>query len=246
MREYEFKGAVDAMMALAAFGNTYIQTNAPWKLIKTDRDSRGTGDQELHPDSKSRRPSHRAVMPAKAQECWTMLGYNDNISNHPISDAVRQVPETCIRSPAPLFVKMEEDQVKELDALLQKRVAEANKKREKIPVVTFEEFQKLDIRTGKVLSAEPVPKSNKLLKLQVDIGGETRQIVAGMQQFYKPEELVGRDVVVVTNLAPAKNIRCGEQWHDPCSRGFGITAHTVKTRRTGIEDPVNSVFTSFF
>jgi methionyl-tRNA synthetase len=55
-----------------------------------------------------------------------------------------------------------------------------------------------------VLSAEPVPKSNKLLKLQVDIGGEIRQIVAGMQQFYKPEELVGRDVVVVTNLASVK------------------------------------------
>jgi methionyl-tRNA synthetase len=144
------------------------------------------------------------VMPAKAQKCWTMLGYNDNISNHPISEAVRQVPETCIRAPAPLFAKMEEDQVKELDALLQKRVAEANKKREKTPLVAFEEFQKMDIRTGKVLSAEPVPKSNKLLKLQVDIGGETRQIVAGMQQFYTPEELVGRDVVVVTNLAPVK------------------------------------------
>ncbi|MDD1684343.1 MAG: methionine--tRNA ligase subunit beta, partial [Methanoregula sp.] len=71
-------------------------------------------------------------------------------------------------------------------------------------VVTFEEFQKLDIRTGKVLSAEPVPKSNKLLKLMVDIGSETRQIVAGMQQFYKPGEMVGKDVVVVTNLAPAK------------------------------------------
>jgi methionyl-tRNA synthetase len=144
------------------------------------------------------------VMPAKAQECWIMLGYNDNISNYPISEAVRQVPETCIRTPAPLFAKMEEDQVKELDALLQKRVAEANKKREKTPLVAFEEFQKLDIRTGKVLSAEPVPKSNKLLKLQVDIGGETRQIVAGMQQFYTPDELVGRDVVVVTNLAPVK------------------------------------------
>jgi len=99
---------------------------------------------------------------------------------------------------------MDEDKVKELDALLQKRVAEANKKSEKIPVVTFEEFQKLDIRTGKVLSAEPVPKSNKLLKLMVDIGSEQRQIVAGMQQFYKPDDLVGKDVVVVTNLAPAK------------------------------------------
>jgi len=75
---------------------------------------------------------------------------------------------------------------------------------EKTPIVSIEEFQKLEIKIGRVLAAEPVQKSNKLLKLQVDIGGEQRQIVAGMQQFYKPEELVGRDVVVVTNLAPVK------------------------------------------
>ncbi len=98
---------------------------------------------------------------------------------------------------------MEDDQIKELDALLRKRVSEANKKMEKTPTVSFEEFQKLEIRTGRVLSAEPVPKSNKLLKLQVDIGSEKRQIVAGMQQFYTPEEMVGKDVVVVVNLAPA-------------------------------------------
>jgi len=75
---------------------------------------------------------------------------------------------------------------------------------EKTPTVSFEEFQKLEIRTGRVLSAEPVPKSNKLLKLMVDIGTEKRQIVAGMQQFYTPGELVGKDVVVVVNLAPAR------------------------------------------
>jgi methionyl-tRNA synthetase len=204
MREYEFKGAVDAMMALAAFGNTYIQTNAPWKMIKTDREAAAQVIKNCIQIAKAVALLLEPVMPSKAQECWTMLGYNDRVSDHPISEAVRQVPETVLRAPAPLFAKMEEDQVRQLDALLQKRVAEANKKGEKTPVVTFEEFQKLDIRTGNVLSAEPVPKSNKLLKLLVDIGGETRQIVAGMQQFYKPEELVGRDVVVVTNLAPAK------------------------------------------
>ncbi|WP_292421512.1 methionine--tRNA ligase subunit beta, partial [Methanoregula sp.] len=91
-----------------------------------------------------------------------------------------------------------------ITALLRQRVPAATKTSEKIPVVTFEEFQKLDLRTGKVLSAEPVPKSNKLLKLMVDIGTEKRQIVAGMQQFYTPGEIVGKDVVVVTNLAPAK------------------------------------------
>jgi len=195
---------VDAMMALAAFGNTYIQTNAPWKMIKTDREAAAQVIKNCVQIAKAVALLLEPVMPSKAQECWTMLGYNDRVSDHPISEAVRQVPETVLRAPAPLFAKMEEDQVRELDALLQKRVAEANKKGEKTPMVTFEEFQKLDIRTGNVLSAEPVPKSNKLLKLLVDIGGETRQIVAGMQQFYKPEELVGRDVVVVTNLAPAK------------------------------------------
>jgi methionyl-tRNA synthetase len=204
MREYEFKGAVDAVMTLAAFGNTYIQKNAPWKLIKTDRAAAAKVINNCIQITKALTLLIEPVMPAKAQECWKQLGYGDTVADHPINEALSPVQDACIKVPSPLFSKMEEDQVKELDALLQKRVAEANKKMEKIPVVTFEEFQKLDIRTGKVLSAESVPKSNKLLKLQVEIGGETRQIVAGMQQFYKPDELVGRAVVVVTNLAPAK------------------------------------------
>jgi methionyl-tRNA synthetase len=144
------------------------------------------------------------MMPEKAQECWVMLGYTDTIATHQISDAIQEVRATNIPVPKPLFAKMDENQIAELDALLQKRVAEANRKMEKIPTVSFEEFQKLEIRTGRVLAAEQVPKSNKLLRLQVDIGGETRQIVAGMQQIYKPEELVGKDVVVVTNLAPSR------------------------------------------
>jgi methionyl-tRNA synthetase len=99
---------------------------------------------------------------------------------------------------------MEDTRIAELDALLQKRVAEANRKMEKIPAISIDEFAKVEIRTGKVLSAEGIPKSNKLLKLQVDIGGETRQIVSGIAQFYKPDELVGQNVVVLTNLVPAK------------------------------------------
>jgi methionyl-tRNA synthetase len=204
MRDYEFKGAVDAIMALAAFGNTYIQTSAPWKLIKTDRAAGTQVIKNCVQIAKALALLIEPVMPDTAQRCWAELGYSDMVAAHPVSDATCEVPEACIKPPTPLFVKMEESQIAELEALLQRRVAEADKRTEKIPVVTFEEFQKLDIRTGKVLSAEPVPKSNKLLKLMVDIGSETRQIVAGMQQFYRPEELVGTDVVVVTNLAPAK------------------------------------------
>jgi methionyl-tRNA synthetase len=204
MRDYEFKGAVDAIMTLAAFGNTYIQTNAPWKQIKTDRAAAAQVIRNCVQVVKALAILIEPVMPDTARRCWTQLGYHDPVADHPISDATHPVLEACIKPPIPLFIKMEDTQIAELDALLQKRVAEANRKTEKIPVVTFEEFQKLDIRTGKVLSAEPVPKSNKLLKLMVDIGSEKRQIVAGMQQFYQPEEMVGKDVVVVTNLAPAK------------------------------------------
>lgn len=70
-------------------------------------------------------------------------------------------------------------------------------------MISFKDFQKLDLRVGEVLSAEPVPNADKLLKLTVDIGDEQRTMVAGVALSYKPEELVGRSVVVVANLEPA-------------------------------------------
>jgi methionyl-tRNA synthetase len=204
MRDYEFKGAVDAIMALAAFGNTYIQTNAPWKLIKTDRDAAARVIKNSVQIVKALCLLLQPVMPDAAERCWQMLGFPDRASDHPVSDATCPVPEGSIAAPAPLFSKMEDDQVKELDALLQKRVSEANKKMEKTPMISIEEFAKVEMKTGIILAAEAIPKSSKLLKLQVDIGSETRQIVSGIAQFYKPDELVGQKVVVLTNLAPAK------------------------------------------
>jgi methionyl-tRNA synthetase len=204
MQEYEFKGAVDAVMSLAAFGNTYMQNNAPWKLVKTDRAAAATVIKNSIQLIKALALLIEPIMPAKSQECWAMLGYADAIASHPISEVTQEIIPIRIPAPKPLFVKMDDQQIAGLDALLQKRVSEANKRMEKTLIVSIEEFQKLEIKTGRVVAVEPVPKSNKLLRLQVDIGSEQRQIVAGMQQFYKPEELVGRDVVVVTNLAPVK------------------------------------------
>jgi methionyl-tRNA synthetase len=204
MQEYEFKGAVDTMMNLAAFGNTYIQSNAPWKLIKTDKTLASTVIKNCTQILKALALLIEPIMPEKAQDCWEMLGNTDPIATHSITEAITEIKARSIPLPKPLFAKIEESQITELDALLQKRVAEANKKMEKAPTISIEDFQRLEIKIGRVLGAEPVPKSNKLLKLQVDIGNEKRQIVAGLQQFYKPEEIVGRDVVVLTNLAPVK------------------------------------------
>ena len=69
-------------------------------------------------------------------------------------------------------------------------------------MISFEEFQKVELKVAKVLSAEKVEKSNKLLKLQIDLGGETKQLVAGIAQQYTPESIVGREVIVVANLEP--------------------------------------------
>jgi methionyl-tRNA synthetase len=70
--------------------------------------------------------------------------------------------------------------------------------------ITIEEFQKIQLKTAKVLTAERVPRSEKLIKLQVDLGAEQRQVVAGVGKKYEPEQLVGRTIVIVANLKPAK------------------------------------------
>jgi len=85
------------------------------------------------------------------------------------------------------------------------RVEEAEKAARKGPkTVSIEEFANLDIRIAKVVSAEPIKGSKKLYKLIVDLGGEKRQVVSGIAEFYTPDELVGMDVALIANLAPAK------------------------------------------
>lgn len=68
--------------------------------------------------------------------------------------------------------------------------------------INFEEFQKIELKVAKVIQAERIEESEKLLKLQIDLGGEKRQIVAGVAKFYQPENLVGKEIVVVANLEP--------------------------------------------
>lgn len=71
-------------------------------------------------------------------------------------------------------------------------------------MISFEEFKKMDLRVGKIIKAEAIEKSKKLLKLQVDIGEEKRQILAGIAEFYNPDDLIGKKVAIVVNLEPIK------------------------------------------
>ncbi|MGB9587716.1 MAG: methionine--tRNA ligase subunit beta, partial [Armatimonadota bacterium] len=112
-------------------------------------------------------------------------------------------PGTQTRSPKPIFPRID---TKKLSVTERATPQAPTPKEEKVEAqtISFDEFKRLNLRVGKVISADRVPGADKLLQLTVDIGEEQRQVVAGIAQWYAPEELVGRQVVMIANLAPAR------------------------------------------
>jgi methionyl-tRNA synthetase len=205
VREFEFKGATDALMALAAYGNGYIQNQAPWKLVKTDPKAAERVVKDCLQLAHALALLMEPVLPDAAARVWRMLGNADPVEKHPISDAAVQIAPAPLPEPAPLFEKLEESRTRELEAILKKRVEQAKQAAREKDLVSIEEFSRMDLRVGKVLSAEAVKGSKKLLRLVVDIGEpKSRLVVAGMAEFYKPEEMAGLSVILVTNMKPAK------------------------------------------
>jgi methionyl-tRNA synthetase len=111
-------------------------------------------------------------------------------------------------APEILFTKLTDDVIatenESLSAMNAARESKEKPYMETRPTATFDDFMKMDLRVGRVVEAEAVPKSKKLIRTVVDLGFETRQILAGVAQHYTPEELMGKQVVVVANLAPRK------------------------------------------
>jgi len=205
VREFEFKGATDALMALAAYGNTFIQNQAPWKLVKTDPKAAERVVKDCLQVAHALALLMEPVLPEAAARAWRMLGNPDLVENHPISDAVVQIASIPLPEPAPLFEKIEGTRTQELESILKKRVEQAKQAAKEEDLVSIEEFSRVDLRVGKVLSAEPVKGSKKLLRLTVDIGeAKPRFVVAGMAEFYRPEMMVGLSIILVTNMKPTK------------------------------------------
>jgi len=203
MEAYEFKNAVDAVMTLAAYGNNYIQTQAPWKLIKTDRSAAVQVIRNCLQVVKALALLIDPTMPETASKIWNMLGETGEISDHRTAEATEPLAAREIAPPITLFARMEEKEVAALEKTLMMRVDVAEKRGQPAEeLISIEEFGKMKLAVGTVLSAEKIPKSSKLLKLIVDIGSEKRQIVSGIAKFYNPEQLVGTSVVVITNLKP--------------------------------------------
>ena len=202
---FKFRDAQKEAMNLARIGNKYLADCEPWKVIKTDPERVKT---ILHISLQlvaNLAIAFEPFLPFSSEKLrkmlnmetfeWTQLGNTDLLK------AGHQLGE-----PALLFEKIEDSaidaQMQRLEDIKKQNEVAAYKANPIKPIVAFEDFEKLDIRVGKVLECEAVPKMKKLLKFKIADGLENRTIISGIAQHYKPEELVGKQVLFIANLAP--------------------------------------------
>ncbi len=198
IEEWEFKAACDAFMELAGYGNVYFQNAKPWDAIKDDKDSAARAVASCLQIAKALVIFAYPVMPESMKRIAKCLDLD--VENCSLDDALKVDEVVRVSKPVVPFEKVSDEKIEKLNEVMRRRFAEGSEE----DFVNIEEFQKLDIRIGKILAAEKIPKSKKLLKLKVDIGGEVRQIVAGIAETHDPKSLVGRLVVVLANIRPAK------------------------------------------
>jgi methionyl-tRNA synthetase len=227
MEDLFFSGALSAVWELISVTNRLIDNSAPWALAKSDKEEDRAALEDILGFSamvlKASAVLLSPFMPSKAQIIWEQLGHSEPLEsvridvNNP-SFFTYEKGQKIKRGPAP-FPRIETERIKALKAASEASVAGQPEKIKGKKLETaaspaqttaednrikIDDFIKVDLRVGKVLQAERVPKSDKLVKMQIDIGSETRQIVGGIGKAFTPEELVGRTVVVVANLKPAK------------------------------------------
>jgi methionyl-tRNA synthetase len=202
---FRFRDAQKEAMNLARIGNKYIADEEPWKVIKTDPERVKTiiyislqltanlaiAFEPFLPFSSAR----LRQMLSMDEFAWGQLGRTD------LLPAGKQLAK-----PSLLFSKIEDDTIafqkqKLADTIKANEAANAKAEPQK-PYVTFDDFQRLDLRVGTILECERVPKMKKLLKFLIDDGLERRTIVSGIAQYYEPEQLKGRQVVFIANLPP--------------------------------------------
>jgi methionyl-tRNA synthetase len=201
----EFNRALEAVWELVQLSNQYIDKSAPWTLAKKAED-KARLDTVLYHGAETLRILSLALypfMPQTTQEMVRQLGLTVDLSN-PNADELNWgylKPGTKIAKGRPLFPRIETTAKTQGGTSVTQDQQPASPPTDQI---TIDEFRKVSLRIGKVVAAERVPKSTKLLKLQVDIGTEQRQIVAGIAMKYAPEDMIGKRVVIVANMKPAK------------------------------------------
>ncbi|MBQ9737008.1 MAG: methionine--tRNA ligase [Clostridia bacterium] len=206
MEEYRTADALDALWTLANRANKYIDETMPWALAKDEekREELKTVMYSLAESLKWISSLISPFMPETAQKLATALGIEipalEELESFGTSAAGNKVGKEAM-----LFARI--DAEKKLLEIEEENAAAKAPKIEIEPFkenIDFDKFLELDIRVGKVLECEAVPKSSKLLRFIIETGSETRQILSGIAKYYKPEDLIGKNVLFIANFAPRK------------------------------------------
>jgi methionyl-tRNA synthetase len=206
LSRYRFREALNNYMSLARLGNKYLADEEPWKQVKTDPQRTETILYIAAQVCGQLAQLGQPFMPFTSEKLRGFLNMNLLAWQ---DCAVKELlhPGSRIQKGELLFSKIEEEQIEAQRQKLEQSKAETVEevKYEPLkPEISFDDFMKMDIRTGTILEAERVPKTDKLMKLLVDIGIEKRTVVSGIAEHFSPEELPGQQVSVLTNLAPRK------------------------------------------
>lgn len=204
---YRFREALSEMMNVARLGNKYLADEEPWKLIKENPERVKTQMYVALQIATALSTLAEPFLPFTADKLKSILKLEAPIKWSTIAeDKVLLAAGHTIGQAELLFAKIEDEEVqKQLDRLEASKKANAAAAKVVEPqkeTATYEDFAKLDLRVGTIVEAEKMPKANKLLVLKVDTGMDVRTIVSGIAEHFKPEEVIGKRVTVLANLAP--------------------------------------------
>lgn len=217
MEKMQFSSVLSEIWALVSRTNKYIDETAPWVLAKNEENKN-----ELRAVMANLAESLRHIavmlqpfMTSTPKQIMEQLGINEKyLEWNTIETFGNVIPsDTKVANKGtPIFPRLDSEvEIEYIRNEMRASVKTPQGEEVKttvvapdVPEISIEDFQKIDLRVATVTACEPVPKANKLLKLQVDLGYETRQVVSGIAEHYKPEQLVGQKVIVVANLKPVK------------------------------------------
>ncbi|MFD1161520.1 methionine--tRNA ligase [Hwangdonia seohaensis] len=216
IERYRFREAGQELMNLARLGNKYLADEEPWKVIKVDEERTKTIMYVALQIASALATLSEPFLPFTSNKLKGILNLSssDSTAENGIENTWNEVSTKDVLLPANhqigkaelLFSKIEDDTIqKQLDKLVASKKANEKANATVEPQkdsITFEDFTKLDIRVGTILEAEKMPKTKKLLKLKVDTGIDVRTIVSGIAESFTAEEVVGKRVTVLVNLAP--------------------------------------------
>ena len=207
IEHYHFREALKDAMAYSRIGNKYLADTEPWKVVKSDPERVKTILNIALQITANTAIAIEPFMPFSAKKMLGMLAV-DKFSWEDLGSMELMAAGHAIGKAELMFEKIEDDVIQhQLDKLEASRRAKleaeaAKSVAEQKAEVSFDDFQKMDIRVSTILAAEKVAKTKKLLKLTIDTGIDKRTIVSGIAEYYTPEQLVGRQVLVLANLAP--------------------------------------------